>query len=102
MEFIGIFLSIIWLLGSLYYIILEFKIIITDIKDNNKDSWLYLIPVILLLLGSGNIIYYALNYHNPDYKKVNNTVFHISMTPIYLILIIIYVMAMSRRPIYLI
>lgn len=80
----------------MYYIILEFKKIITDIKDNNKDSWLYLIPVILLLLGSGNIIYYALNYHNPDYKKVNNTVFHISMTPIYLNLII-YFMAMSGR-----
>jgi hypothetical protein len=101
-HYIGLFLSVVYIIGSLYYIIHEFKIIISDIKDNNKDRWFHLMPVIILLLGSGNIIYYALNYHNPDYKKVNNTVFHISMTPIYLILIIIYVMAMSNRPIYLI
>ena len=84
---LGLFFSIIWIIAGSYIIYLKYKDNSNLQKSSKKD---YIIPIIILLLGIIVIsLYFILNMNNVDEKITNNVVGHISLTPIYLLIIAI-------------
>ena len=89
-AYIGLVMSAIWLIVA----ILGF---ISIRKGKEISKFFYLLPIFLLLLAISNISYFYIEKNNLDVNYVNNYIFHISMIPIYIILIIICTAAMSHH-----
>ena len=84
-AYIGLFLSAIYIIGSIYSIYSLHKS-----KDGSKKEY-YIIPILFLLLGIIDILYFVLNMNNTNMKQVNNVVGHISMIPIYILIVVIFI-----------
>ncbi len=56
-------------------------------EDGSKKEY-YIIPI---LLGIIDILYFVFNMNNTNMKQVNNIVGHISMIPIYLLIVAILI-----------
>lgn len=77
-AYIGLFLSAIYIIGSIYSIYSLHKS-----KDGSKKEY-YIIPILFILLGIIDILYFVFNTNNTNMKQVNNVVGHISMIQIYI------------------
>jgi hypothetical protein len=84
-TYIGLFLSAIYIIGSIYFIYSLYKS-----EDGSKKEY-YIIPILFLLLGIIDILYFVFNMNNTNMKQVNNIVGHISMIPIYLLIVAILI-----------
>jgi hypothetical protein len=87
-TYIGLFLSAIYIIGSIYYMYS-----IHNSKNISKKD--YILPILFILLGVIDIMYFIFNMNNTDKKHINNIVGHISMTPIYILIIFIFIAMMS-------
>jgi hypothetical protein len=84
-TYIGLFLSSIYIIGSIYCIYSLHKS-----KDGSKKEY-YIIPILFILLGIIDILYFVFNMNNTNMKQVNNVVGHISMIPIYILIVVIFI-----------
>jgi hypothetical protein len=89
-AYIGLVLSAIWLIIAIWgFIYIR--------KGKEISKFFYILPIFLLLLAISNISYFYIEKNNLDVNYVNNNIFHISMIPIYIILIIICIAGMSHH-----
>lgn len=85
-AYFGLFMSAIWIIVAIYAFI--------GISNDKKISkYSYIIPIFLLLLAISNISYFLIEQNNSNLDYVHTNIFHISMIPIYIVIIIIFASA---------
>lgn len=84
-HYVGLFFSAIWIIIAIYCIIstknINNKLIIGK-TELPYSKYYYIIPILLLLLGIGNISYYIIERNSPNISSVNIYVFIISQVPL--------------------
>lgn len=88
-TYIGLPLSAFYIIFSIYYMYS-----IHNSKNISKKD--YILPILFILLGVIDILYFIFNMNSADIKPVNNIVGHISMIPMYMFAIAVCVGVMSN------